>query len=66
MYGKSRGKSDKRRSPGYNNATAVGTIDIQRLGITFITYKSRYRDSQHNGYQHRQREELAQHTVVCP
>lgn len=59
MYVKFWCESDGRRSPGYNSATAVGTIAAQRLGITLLTYMNIYRDSQHNGCQQRQREELA-------
>jgi hypothetical protein len=66
MYVKVWGKSDRRRSPGYDVATVDGMKAAQRLGVTFLTYMGIYRDSQHNGCQHRQREELAQHTVVRP
>ena len=59
MYVKVWCKSDGWRSPGYNSATAVGTIAAQRLGAEFLTYMNIYRDSHHKGCQHRQREELA-------
>jgi hypothetical protein len=59
MYVKFWCESDGRRSPGYNSATAVGTIAAQRLGITFLTYMNIYRDSYYNGCQHWQCEELA-------
>ena len=38
----------------------------QRLGVIFLTYMDIYRDSHQYGSQHRQRKELAQHTVVRP
>ena len=66
MYVKVWYESDGRRSPGYISATVVGTIAAQRLGMAFLTYMNIYRDSQHNGCQHRQREELTQHAVVHP
>ena len=63
---KSQGKLNRRRSPGNDGATADGMTAAQRLGVMFLTYMDIYGDSHHNGYQHRQREELAQHAVVCP
>ncbi len=66
MYVESGVKSDGWRSPGYISATAVDTIAAQRLGAEFLTHMNIYRDSHHNGCQHRQREELAQHAIVRP
>ena len=66
MYVKVWGKSDRRRSPGNDGATAGSITAAQRLGKIFLTYMDIYRDSHHNGCQHRQREELTQNTVVRP
>ena len=66
MYVKVWEKSDRRRSPGNDVATAGGMTAAQRLGVIFLTYMDIYRDSHQNGCQHRQREELAQHAVMRP
>lgn len=66
MYVKVWGKSDRRRSPGNDGATAGSMTSAQRLGEIFLTYMDIYRNSQHNGCQHRQCEELAQHAVMRP
>jgi hypothetical protein len=63
---KSWGKSDRRRPPGNNRATADGMRAAQRLGVIFLTYMDIYHNSHQNGCQHRQREELAQHAVMRP
>ena len=49
MYVKVWEKSDRRRSPGNDVATAGGMTAAQRLGVIFLTYMDIYRDSQHNG-----------------
>ena len=66
MYVKVWGKSDRRRPPGNDVATAGGMTAAQRLGVIFLTYMDIYRDGHQNGSQHRQREELTQHAVVRP
>ena len=66
MYVKVWGKSNKRRPSANDGATADDMTAAQRLGMIFLTYMDIYRDSHHNGCQHRQREELAQHAVVRP
>ena len=66
MYVKVWGNSDRRRSPGNDNATADGMKAAQRLGVIFLTYMDIYRNSHYSGCQHRQREELAQYAVMRP
>ena len=66
MYVKVWGKSDRRRSPGNDVATAGSMTSAQRLGVIFLTYMNIYCDSHHNGCQHRQRKELAQYAVMRP
>ena len=56
MYVKVWGKSDKRRPSANDGATADDMTAAQRLGMRFLTYMDIYRDSHHNGCQHRQRE----------
>ncbi len=59
-------ESDRRRTALEGGATADSMTVAQRLGMIFLTYMNIYRDSHHNGCQHRQREELTQHAVVRP
>ena len=59
-------ESERRRPALEGGATAGGIIATQRLGIAFLTNMNIYRDSHHSSCQHRQRQELAQHTVVRP
>ena len=49
MYVKFWGESDRRRSPGNNDATAGGMTAAQRLGVIFLTYMDIYRDSHQYG-----------------
>ena len=60
------GASGGRRPSRYNSAIAGSMTIAYWLGAGFLTYMNIYRDSQHNGCQHRQREELTQHAVVHP
>ena len=57
-------ESDGRRTSGNNSATAGGMVAAQKLGMEFLTYMNIYPDSQQNGRQHGQRQQLTQHTVV--
>ena len=58
--------SDRRRSSGYDDATAGGMITSQRLGMVFPTYMNIYCNSYKSSCLHSQRQELTEHTVVCP
>ena len=56
--------SESRRPTCYDGATAGSIMAAQKLGVTFLIYMNQQRDSHRYSCQHRQREELAQHTVV--
>lgn len=57
---------ERGRPSGNDDTTAGGLVATQRLCIIFLTYKKIYSDSHHCSRQHRQRKELAQHTVMRP
>ena len=56
--------SESRRPTCHDGATAGSIMAAQKLGVTFLIYMNQQRDSHRRSCQHRQREELAQHTVV--
>ena len=56
--------SESRRPTCHDGATAGSIMAAQKLGVTFLIYMNQQRDSHRYSCQHRQREELAQHTVV--
>lgn len=56
--------SESRRPTCHDGATAGSIMAAQKLGVTFLIYMNQQRDSHRRSCQHRQRQELAQHTVV--
>ena len=56
--------SESRRPTCHDGATAGSIMAAQKLGVTFLIYMNQQRDSHRRSCQHRQREELTQHTVV--
>ena len=56
--------SESRRPTCHDGATAGSIMAAQKLGVTFLIYMNQQRDSHRRRCQRRQREELAQHTVV--
>ena len=60
------GESDRRRSPGNDDAIVGGMIPPQRLGMTFPIYMNIYSDCYNCSSQHSQRQELTEYTIVCP